>query len=266
MIDFPIILLSCSQVVFVRIKLWDSQRSHTVQFLMILRPNLDYTYLLRTIFHSSMNSCFVINSFASQESYAHIFQHCRLPYQMMFLMLLHCEYCYFPPTLSLFSARCKPFWPLFQGPGRKKRHLSRLLLLPLLLLFLAFSQLNTKAPPRRGGDVSSREDTIEAFEKCCSTKCKYKREETFLFFYFLFFWPLSLVFLVYTWFHFCFLWTHRRCTQTILNAHNNGPGQEEDEDDDGIDGCACILGFIAYLIAAQVVHIHMTRQMNMQDN
>lgn len=88
-------------------------------------------------------------------------------------------------------------------------------------------------------------------------------------FSFLFFWPLSLVFLVYTWFHFCFLWTHRRCTQTILNAHthihtHNGPGQEEDDgdgDDDGIDGCACILGFIAYLIAAQVVHIHMTRQM-----
>lgn len=50
------------------------------------------------------------------------------------------------------------------------------------------------------------------------------------------------------------------CTHT----HNNGPGQEEDDgdgDDDGIDGCACILGFIAYLIAAQVVHIHMTRQM-----
>lgn len=44
---------------------------------------------------------------------------------------------------------------------------------------------------------------------------------------------------------------------TILNAHNNGPGQ----DAYGWVGCACIFGFIACPIAAQVVHIHMTRLM-----
>lgn len=160
----------------------------------IWRPNLDYTYYweqfstaqwthvlsLIALPVSSENSLDwrVMRTFSNTVNY-HI-KWCFLcccSFVALWVLLLS-------PSLSLSSARCKPFWPLFKALAEKKRHLSRLLLLPLLLLFLAFSQLNTKAPPRRGGDVSSREDTIEAFEKCCSTKCKHKREETFLFFSF----------------------------------------------------------------------------------